>query len=254
MRSFVLLTLLVAMLALSACATTPDPHYQQLVNFHNAEREAREARFASIAATAEGCQDDACRTTIAAFAALAQAGGGGAAATLPAYRKQYHPAWGILGAVAPAAISAAVSWRQSDNSRDVSLAQYGFLGGVVRDVVSSPALQAPSITVGGDYIPGSQHVGDAIGGDYITGHVGDAIGRDQIGGDQHVGDTVGGDQIGGDAIGGDRVDGDGNYNAGRIDSPGPFEENGDDCTGDGCQGENNVPPEPEPEPEPDGSE
>jgi hypothetical protein len=251
MRSLTLVLLLLSLAVVAGCATKIDPNHQLTVKLYDAEREAREARFANLTATAEGCQEDACRTTIAAFAALAQAAGGGAPPA-PVYRKQYHPAWGILGAVAPAAISAAVSWHQSDNTRDVSIAQYGFLGGVIRDVAQSPALQTPSIIVGGDYVPGSQHIGDAVGGDYITGHVGDAVGRDQIGRDQHIGD-----EIGRDAIGRDRIDNAGNIgNDNRIDSPGPFDiDTGDRCTGDQCQGESPPPdPEPEPEPEPDDGE
>lgn len=233
--------LILAALALSACATGPktDPDYAAYLRFVEQQNAGEQKRFESIAATAAGCQDDACRTTIAAFAALAQANGRGAPAVQP-HRKTYHPAWGLLGTIVPSLANAAVTWHQSDNARDTSLAQYGFLGGVVRDVAQSPALQSPTITVGGDYVPGSQHIGDAIGGDLISGHVGDTIGRDAIGGDQRIGDDIGGNIVGGD----DNSDNSGNIGTeNRIDSPGPIDESGDRCTGDTCQGSNNPPPD-----------
>lgn len=241
MRTLTLILALVC-LTLGACASGIDPNHAASIRLYDAEREARELRFRSIAATADKCQDDACVTTVAAFAALAQAGGGGASAPqVPTYRKQYHPIWNILGASVPTVVSGFVSWKQSENSRDVSLAQYDWLGGMMRDLSQSPALQSPSITVGGDYVPGSQHIGDAVGGDYITGHVGDAVGRDQIGGDQHIGDA-----IGRDVIGGDRIDNAGNLgNDNRIDSPGPIDHSGDQCDGTLCQGEDNSQPPPD---------
>jgi hypothetical protein len=250
MKRSLLLCALCLCLMLGACASTPtaDPNYTARLEFIERQAAADRQQMAAIAQAAERCSDDACVTQVAALAALASVKGGNATPAIEPYRKQFHPAWSLLGAIVPQLANAAVSWHQSDNSRDVSVAQFGFLGGVVRDVAQSPALDAPNITVGGDYVSGSQHIGDAVGGDYITGHVGDAVGRDQIGGNQHLGDTVGRDQVGGDSIGGDRVDGDGNYNTGRIDSPGPFDNSndGDDCEGDGCQGSNNPPPD-EPE-------
>lgn len=238
------LTLVLLIVALAGCAgtRTADPNYTQLVRFYEAEREATNQRFSTIAGTAEGCEDDACRTTIAAFAALAQVSGGGSAGAPPAFRKTYHPAWNILGATVPALINGAVAWQQSENNRDVTLGQYDWLGGMMRDLSQSPALRAPTITVGGDYVPGSQHIGDAVGRDLISGHVGDTIG-----GDQHIGDD-----IRRDTIGGDRIDNAGNIGTdNRIDSPGPYDI-GDECEGELCQGETNPPPEPEPPDDTDG--
>lgn len=232
----VLVLLLIA--ALAGCASTrqPDPNYSAYVRFVEQQQTAQQQRFASIAATADGCQDDACRTTIAAFAALAQANGGSGNATLQPYRREFHPAWNILGASVPALINGAVAWRQSENSRDVSIAQFDWLGGMMRDLANSPALQSPSVSVGGHYVTGQQHIGDDI-----SGHIGDSIGRDVIGGDQHVGDA-----IGRDVIGGDRIDNRGNIGEdNRIDSPGPI-DNGDRCDGDHCQGDDNS-PEPPPD-------
>lgn len=93
----------------------------------------------------------------------------------------------------------------------------------------------PSIQVGRDWVEGGQHIGDAVGGDLVSGQVGDSAGRDLVGRDLisgHVGDAVGGDQVAGDRIdtsagrdliGGDRID----NRSGRIGSPGPFEDNSD---------------------------
>ncbi len=232
--------LALAAVLLVGCATTADPNYNAYVKFVEAQQEAQQKRFASIASTADKCTTDSCVQQVAALAALAQAAGASQGASLQPYRKTYHPAWSILGATVPAVINGAVAWRQSEVNRDVQVAQYDWLGGMMRDLSNSSALQppaAPNINVGGDYIPGSQHVGDTVGGDYITGHVGDAVGRDQIGGDQHVGDA-----IGRDVIGGDRIDNAGNIgNDNRIESPGPY-ESGDTCEGTACQGENNPPP------------
>jgi hypothetical protein len=78
----------------------------------------------------------------------------------------------------------------------------------------------------------------------VPGQIGDNAGRDQIGGNQHTGDWRTGDNIARDTIGRDRTD----YGTGnRIDSPGPFDDVGNEgprCTGIGCQ---TVNPLPEPE-------
>ncbi len=61
---------------------------------------------------------------------------------------------------------AAVSWRQSDNSRDVSIAQYGFLEGTIRHVsnaAASVATSGPNVYVGGNY--GNTYGNDYTGGD-----------------------------------------------------------------------------------------
>ncbi len=227
-----LLVLLLAVLTLSACASTrTDPHYAAYLQAATADAQRDALARGSIADAAAACNgDDTCVVAVAGFAALAVQGSAGRGANLQPYRKQHHPAWGILGATLPVAIQSAVAWRSSDNSRDIALGQYQMLGGIVGSVVNSPALtpRDPSITVGGDY---------------ITGRVGDDVGRDQIGGDQHIGDTVGRDQIGGDQHIGDAIGGDNNAgNSGRIYSPGEF---GPTCTGPRCQGDGDVFPPPE---------
>lgn len=220
MRLFTLFAIAISIALLAGCAPAQTKaDYQTYIEFVQRQQVAEEARIATIAGTAAGCATDECRTHIAALAALSAASHGGK--PLPAPPRQEPSTAGkvalaLVGQLGPLA-SAAVSWHQSDNATRSAEAQYQFLGGVVQSVVSSPALQSPTITVGGDYVSGEQHIGDAVGGDLISGHIGDAVGGDLVSG--QIGDTVGGDQVGGDQIGGDAVDGDGNYNAGRWQSP-----------------------------------
>ena len=244
MRTFAAFAILAAIALLSGCATprAADANYTAYVQFVQQQAEADQRRFESIAATAQQCTTDACVQQVAALAALAQAGGGRSSASIAPYQRQFHPAWGILGAAVPALINGAVSWRQTEVNRDVSIAQYEWLGGMMRDLSQSPALhapEAPAITVGGDYVTGQQHIGDTIGRDVIgrDQHIGDDIGRDAIAGDQHVGDDIGRDVI----------DNTGNIGSdNRIDSPGPYDnDQGDSCEGTACQGENNPPPDPD---------
>lgn len=245
MRPFLVTLIAFAVLATGCAATAPDPNYAAYIKLVEAERTAEAGRYTSLAAASQSCTDARCVENVAALTALAMAGRGSAMPSAQIYRKQYHPAWGIVGQAIPALISGAVAWRSSDNSRDIALGQYDFLGGVIGSVTNSPALtpRDPSITVGGDYITGSQHVGDAIGGDYITGQVGDAVGRDQIAGDQHVGDEIGGDRVDNSGLIG---------NDNRVGSPGPWDNSGQ-CTGPLCQGDGDITPPPEPEPvEPEG--
>jgi hypothetical protein len=149
-------------------------------------------------------------------------------------RVQHHPAWGVLAAVLPAAVQVAGSVYQSQHSRDIALAQYDWLGSAIGSLANSPALQGPSITVGGDYVPGSQHIGDAVGGNW-TGR--DAVGRDNIGRDQRTGDDT-------------RT----NWGTGnRFNAPGPFTDtgNGPRCEGDQCQGGDRFPLPPAPPVDPE---
>lgn len=123
------------------------------------------------------------------------------------------PAWRIIGAALPAVVTAYVGIRQAEIGRDNTQAQYSFLGNAIEALAGSPALRAPSITVGGDYVPGQ--IGDNVTGDGNAtrgAQVGDNVGRDQTGGD-HIDGSVIGDEN-------------------RFSSPGPF-----DCTaGSGAPG------------------
>jgi hypothetical protein len=140
-----------------------------------------------------------------------------------------HPAWGVARSLLPAVVTGLVGIHQARYMRDTAREQYDWLGRVVESA-------QPSVTVGRDYITGSQHIGDAVGRDLISGHVGDAIGRDRIGRDQvHVGR--------------DQITGDRNHNRGRQDSPGPIESG--DCR-DGADCSTQPPPPPPPDPDPEG--
>lgn len=228
-----ILALVASLVVLAGCAASPPKaDYQTYIEFVQRQQVAEEARIATIAGTAAQCATDECRTHIAALAALSASSG---AKPLPAPPRQETSTAGkvalaLVGQLGPLA-GAAVSWHQSDNATRSAEAQYQFLGGVVQSVVGSPALLSPTISVGGDYVSGEQHIGDAVGGDLISGHIGDEVGGDLVSG--QIGDTVGADQIGGDQIGGDTVDGDGNYNAGRWQSPDDLQPLPADDTADG---------------------
>jgi len=141
----------------------------------------------------------------------------------------------LLFGILPSVGGQYVALKSSDNSRDVALAQYGFLGGVVSDMSAASvavAQSGPRIDVGGDYVGGDR---SEIGDNYTGGDRSETnVGGDQVGGDQHVGDTVGRDQAGRDIIDNGGIIGDDNDQ--RQDSPGPYDNSadGDDCTGSDC--------------------
>lgn len=209
-------------LACTACASTASRNdarwqtYAQLTAASaEAQRQADAEQSAQFDKIASSCPvgDSACVVAVAGFKALTMRGGGAgpaAGAAIPApplERDVAAKARDLLTGVAPLASTlagAAVSWRQSDNSRDVSLAQYGFLGGVVEstsDAAIAIAQAGPRIEVGGNY-------GDTYGDGYTGGDRTD-VGRDQIGGDR-ISDSVVGDDN-------------------RLDSP-DDSFNGGDCT------------------------
>jgi hypothetical protein len=256
---------LFCLLALSACKTTDERNYDSYLAAVNAERQQRAMQLDSIA-DASACGGDAtCVVAAKGFAALAVAGSQQGTNIRP-YQRQASAAERVTIAALSALPGLGQVWaaveagkRNVDIARinaDSEIAQQDAWAATVAAVSSAYGSLPPStaITVGGDYIPGSQHVGDAIGGDVVT------VGRDQIGGDQQVGDnaTAGrdmiggdsrqGDDIGGDAIGGDRIDGSNIGDGNRIDSPGPFEtDNSSNCEGERCQGDGDVNPEPDPD-------
>lgn len=225
-----------AILLLAACATGRDPNYTAYLEARQAAQSQEAATLRAISDASASCAGDAaCVVAVAGFAALAASNKAGNS-HIQTYQRQPSAAervgLALVGQIAPLA-SAAVAWRSSDNSRDIALGQFDFLGGAIGALAGSAALTppaAPSINVGGDYVPGQQHIGDAIG-------------RDAIGGDQRIGPEI---NIGGD---------DNSGNSGRIGSPGPYDiDNGDRCTGTRCQGEGGdvlPPPAPEPAPAPE---
>lgn len=214
--------LIAALLALflTACATTEERGYRDYLQAQAAADARADAQLAAIGQQATACGDDTCRVAIAGFLALSRAGGGGD-------HRQIAPpppkaASGILGFTKDLA-GLAVNAYLGNESQRTTRALYSTFGGIV-GAVSGRA----TIEVGGDYISGSQHIGDdvAVGGDYVTGD-GNATGRSQIG-DRYGDDYTGRDRV--DAS--TNIDGDGN----RINSDDT--DNSDRSGGDGgeCPG------------------
>lgn len=194
------------------------------VQREQAQAKAHQESITGLAGAAAKCTDDRCVENVAAFAAIVAASGGAGAglAPLPAPPREasgVEKFTALAGALAPLAatvVNAGVQWHQADTSRDVSLAQYGFLQGVVHDTSAAAVAMQPSVSVGGDYTIGN-------GNTVARGHIGDAIG----------GSVVGGDQIGGDRT---AVDNSGIIHTGdgdRYGSDGPW--TGPICTGTTCQ-------------------
>lgn len=250
------LILLLSILALAACSSAPTRNasaYRDYVEIirkdaaDNAKTAAaeRDKRAREFDVLASKCTNDACVQQLAAFKSVTEiataAIGGqarGAAQPLPApprerdWAEKFHDVVIGITPLATGLGNAAVTWHQSDNSVKQTAQQYQFYGtafGAMRDVAQSAQ---PNITVGGDYVTGTQHTGDTVTGDGNATrgssiHNGDAIAGD--GNATHgsqVGDNAGRDQTGGDHQDGSVV-GDGN----RIESPGPFDNvgNGGDC-------------------------
>jgi len=221
------------LLALSACASAPQRNaelWREAARTHQVTLEAKARadaeRFTQLTAPSASCESDLCRVSVAAFAALsAQVGSGAPTASVPAppYERDHASklkdlligASPLIGSLA----GHAVSWRQSDNNVRIresdNTAQTALYAGAFGLGTSAVENAGARTTVGGDLISG--HVGDTLTGD----------GNATRGG--HVGDTVGGDQVGRDDIDGSII-GDGN----RIESPGPFEDVGNCEAGDGA--------------------
>jgi hypothetical protein len=250
--AFIMATTLVACaMLLTACAGAPrvDPSYQAYLEATQRSAQQEQLSRTAVADAATACAGDStCVVAVAGFAALAVQSGGQRGASVQPYTRQ-PSAWERFGVAAlqtlPGLGQVFAAVRAGDNN--VAIARIGAereaavtnaWSATTTGVASAFAGLPPSISVGGDYVPGSQHIGDAIGGDRIDGsqHIGDAVG----------GDRIGRDAIGGDAIGGDRIDGSNVGDGNRIGSPGPWDNSGQ-CTGTACQG---LPPtEPDPEPE-----
>ena len=225
----------IIMLALSACASTPDANYNAYIEANARAQQQQAAQLASIA-DAEACNGDpTCVVAAKAFAAMAAQ-----ASTSRAGVSQYvrqrgafeNITLGVLSALPGlgqtyAAIDAgrnSVRIAEVNAGREVAIVEA--LGGVTGRVADAFAMLPPTTSVGGDLISGTQHIGDTVG-------------RDQISGQQHIGDWRTGDDIRRDTIGGDRVNTDwGTGN--RFDSAGPYDytdvgNEGPRCTGAQCQ-------------------
>lgn len=243
-------TLVLAAMLLAACAATPETRtaYDRYSDLIQAEQTAAQLRMASLARMVDACAGDArCVETVAGYAALASVAGTGGGSGSQIAAPQREPGGVekfamVMGAVSPLA-QAGLGFLSHRESSRAQVETTRILWGGLSDIVGSTtgrmadvaAGATPSITVGGDYVPGSQHHGDYAGRDLISGHQGDTIGRDRIGRDQHVGDRSGRDLARGDR----------NFNTGRQDSPGPFDESGDCRDGGDCS-------EPAPPPPDDG--
>jgi hypothetical protein len=242
MLKSIVIVMLVA--ALSACATGPDANYNSYLQANDTADQREAASCGSIADAADCKGDATCIVAAKGFSALCLASRSKGNDIKP-YVRQPSAAerFGLaaIGALAPLAQAYTAVEAGRNN---VEIARIGAQREV--DVTRAWSETTTGVAEAFGLLPPSSQI--TVGGDYVTGtqHIGDTIGRDLIGGDQHVGDAVGGDQIGrdnhvGDAIGGN----DNSGNSGRIESPGPFEENGDDCTGDHCQGDGDVNPLPD---------
>lgn len=230
-----------------------------------ADREAERAATAS--ALASQCGGDAvCVTSIGMALLLGRDGAGaGGGEPMPAAPAPKVSGWdrmvGVVHAVTPlAGIWAGVDAGRQNRRASVETARITWEGmrGIVGDTASAMGAVAagaqPSITVGGDYVSGTQHHGDyagrdswSVGRDYTGGDRTD-VGRDQIGRDQFQGPVAGGDQIGRDRIDvrARRIFSPGDE---RHDSPGPYD--GDCREGADCSTRPIVPEPPTDEPEPD---
>lgn len=231
MTRLALLLILAVLTLLAGCsgaATRNREAWSEYAQITVKRDEARAAQqrdaIGALAGAAAACNGDArCveHTTAVAALALVGIGQGGAGQTPiappprePSGVEKFAAVAGALAPIVGTAVTGAVQWHQSDTSRDVSLAQYGFLAGTVHDVAGAAATMQPSVAVGGDYVSGN-------GNSVTRGHVGDAIGGSVVGGDQ---------------IGRDRTDNSGVIHTGdgdRYTSPGPW--TGPICTGDTCQ-------------------
>lgn len=183
-----LLVLLLAALTLCACATVPhDPNFQAIAQARSAGEQAK-------GAAAEKCADSA--DVAACMLGLAAIYGGAGGAGHIAYQRpptQAEQLASVVSALTPALgvlANGAVAWHQADANRDVAIAQYGYLEGVVRSSVggmqavatgatsaaATIATAGPTISIGGDVTTGD---GNATRGSQI----GDAVGGDQAGRD-----------------------------------------------------------------------
>lgn len=247
-RAVLTLMLCCAVVALAGCKgdsnvrpAPPQSDYSAYVEFERARDERTKEHVDQLLAVAETCDSDSCRQAIASngFVFLAGASGGGQRTIAPPPPKPVpRSGWDIALALADRLIPIGQIWAQREQGKfslEETRALYGFLGGSIDALANSPALQAPSITVGRDWVGGDQHHGDRAG-------------RDQIGGSQRNGHDI---RTGNINTG---TQNRGVIGSGRQASPdSDIGNTGPRCRGDNCQGEI-LPPQPAPPPEEDGGE
>lgn len=231
--------LVLAVLALSACASTPDANYSAYIEAHTRAEQQRAVAEQALSDAAACNGDTACVISVKAIAGLTMQGAGNRSQIAPPPRKVH---WSEAFRNVTAGVHPLGSiWAMVEGGKNnVEIARIG----AERDSRRDEAWAGMTVGIAnafGSQEPAYRYV---IGGDYVPGQIGNNAGRDQIGGDQHIGDWRTGDDIRRDTIGRDRTD----YGTdNRIDSPGPFEDVGNEgprCTGIGCQ---TVNPLPEPE-------
>lgn len=200
-----IISIFIGCVTISACAGTQSRNaelYRQVSAQQKADAEAQQERLQEARAAylrgAEKCTTDTCVVAVSGFAALAFSGTQhqtNQPLAIPYERDGAAKIRDILGGVVPIVSTlagAAVNYRQSEINRDIQLGQYQFLAGAINSTTTaatSIATAGPRIDVGGDYISGTQHVGDTIAGDGNAtrgGRIGDDVGRDQISGTQTI--------------------------------------------------------------------
>lgn len=176
-------------LTLTACAGT-QARNAELWRQANIDRQLETDRQAkridsmrsSFLAQAQSCTDDTCRVAIAGFSALSTQNNQDQVltATPPPYERdgaaKFRDVLTGLVPILSTLSGAAVNYKQAEHNRDIQLGQYNFLSstiGYTTTAAQNIANAGPRIDVGGDYVSGTQHVGDDV-----------SVGRDQISGTQ----------------------------------------------------------------------
>lgn len=213
-------------LALSACASTPDANYSAYIEANARAQQQQAAQLASLA-DASHCTDDRCVESTKAFAALAMvaAGGGGRSQVAPPPRKVHwseafanvssslHPFGQIWGMV-------------EGGKNNVEIARIG----AERDARRDEAWAGMAVGIADAFGAQEPTYSYQIGGDYVPGQIGDNAGRDIVRDGSQVGHNTGAINTG------TQIDNAGNYGDGnRQDSP---DDNSTTCAGPGCQGVN----------------
>jgi len=173
------------MLAVTACANTQTRNVD-LWRQANVDRQLEidnqakrlDVMRSSFLAQSQACADDTCRVAIAGFSALATQNNENQAltATPPPYERdgasKFRDVLTGLVPILSTLSGAAVNFKQAEYNRDIQLGQYSFLSSAVAHTTTAAqnvANAGPRIEVGGDYVSGTQHVGDTVGRDQISG-------------------------------------------------------------------------------------
>lgn len=176
MRAILLGIVLGLACGLAGChseAEKPDANYAAYLDLVGKQAASEEAARTAFSQMAAKCTGDTCVQTVAAIAGLTLAAYGSHAAPPQQFAQRdsfvERALLAGIGQAGPVG-QAIVAYKQVVANRDVSLAQYSFLGGAVHDVATATAAAAPSITVGRDYITGSVDNGTHVTGDLTNGN------------------------------------------------------------------------------------